>query len=1344
MQASVLRAYLRRLTNLETGNKAILLPRLSAEQDLDICDLDFLNGKPAFDTIARLLADARPVKLIDIHDPRDENVNKVSARLKKISRRAAMIEEETGSRDLMLAWPFVRGRFPDGTAVHAPLLFFPVDLSVDNGKWQITRRAQDPAAFNKSFVLAYAHYGGAASPAEDLLEYAYDGAERDATALLTTLYRMLEESSINLNFNSATFENKLAPFTAKTRAEIEEEYAPGILKLDSEAVLGIFPQTDSYMLPDYEYLLNAENGDDVEGIFGSLVPEFPLPVREEDTYTVLPLDAAQEKALNSVKAGDSPVVQGPPGTGKSQLIANLIADFAARGKRVLLVCQKRAALDVVHERLGRLGMGDFMALIHDFRADRKDLYERLARQIAGIDEAKMANSSLNSIHLDRDFNRLSRQIESSAENLERYKAALFDDSVCGISAKELYLNSNPAAPHGNFSPVSQSFRPAESSDFLRRLGYYYDYSILLNKPERLWHVSNFDKVNSTAPLKQALNVTLPELKAALEPFGSREEAFEIHKSAELLSRLLEVSNAGYLVFQTQIPQVKTARAAHDALSIIDAAEAQINLAFSEPGVDWQSNKENLPILLKQVKNAAAVDKGFLAQTFYYTFNAESKFVKQQLGMRGMGTKEVDTLLAMLENRHRLEVAIADVSNMPGFPQGEFTLAQFTDWADTMRQALQLSIRNMQAPKALVPLLNYKELSLHEARKHLQFLLGSAQKASGLFNALKENFNYNQIEYLLRGPVDPAAEISFLELHSDSFFAFNRLIKDFSSEEADAVYELEALIPGKPNIELQGTHSEQHFYGQATTKAGYLAAFTNSLNLAWLNHIEEQYPVLRSSGSMQLEQWQSELQQSILEKRGLSSRMLLMRLRERSYANLEYNRLQNRTTFRDLEHQVTKKRRIWPIRKLVSELGEEVFRLVPCWMASPEAVSALFPMEKIFDLVIFDEASQCYAEKGIPAIFRGRQVLIAGDDKQLQPNNLYTARFEDPGDDSPDAEADSLLKLAGRYLPRTMLQGHYRSRLPELIGFSNKHFYRGRLRVLPDYEDMNRHGTAITYLKTNGIWEQNCNVAEADAVLNLLKSLKARPETANKSVGIVTFNAPQQYLIMELLEENGFSPNVSDIGLAESDPQQEYLFVKNIENVQGDERDIIIFSIAYAPDIKGKLSARFGSLNMPGGENRLNVAVTRAREKIFVITSILPHQLSTEGAKHSGPQMLKEYLAYALAVSEGQRETSESSDNARSHTVLLKDLLADQHPELSPLLPFADLTLTDTGDYKGLVLTDDELYHHSLSARDAHAYTPFALAAKRWPFLQLHSREQWARPAVLREKTEAFIKKNMGL
>jgi hypothetical protein len=180
-------------------------------------------------------------------------------------------------------------------------------------------------------------------------------------------------------------------------------------------------------------------------------------------------------------------------------------------------------------------------------------------------------------------------------------------------------------------------------------------------------------------------------------------------------------------------------------------------------------------------------------------------------------------------------------------------------------------------------------------------------------------------------------------------------------------------------------------------------------------------------------------------------------------------------------------------------------------------------------------------------------------------------------------------------------------------------------------------------------------------------------------------------------------------------------IKNIENIQGDEYDIVIFSVGYAPNLKGKLLMNFGSLNQQGGENRLNVAVTRAREFIYIVSSILPHQLQVDQAQNLGPKLLKKYLEYALEVSQGNYSPEPRTTEKFSTRWLLKNQLVQENQGFFLELPFADITVKEAGTYESLILTDDDLYYESITPKDAHAYLPISLKAKGWKFERLWSR-----------------------
>ena len=490
-----------------------------------------------------------------------------------------------------------------------------------------------------------------------------------------------------------------------------------------------------------------------------------------------------------------------------------------------------------------------------------------------------------------------------------------------------------------------------------------------------------------------------------------------------------------------------------------------------------------------------------------------------------------------------------------------------------------------------------------------------------------------------------------------------------------------------------------------------AIFLNSLSIAWIDHLESKHPELRMVSSGKLQQLEQDLIENIALKERLSGELIQLRARETVIDNLEYNRLNNLTTYRDLLHETTKKKKVWPLRKVISSFADELFKVMPIWLVSPETASALFPLEQFFDLVIFDEASQCFSERGIPAVARGKQIVIAGDHQQLRPGDFFQARWKEETEEA-DVEVESLLELASRHFLTLTLQGHYRSRSPQLVEFSNHHFYNDKLEVLPERTWVNSAEPAIQYLKVDGVWDEQTNQAEADKIADLVFDLTEKHPA--KELGVITFNQSQRLLVLDAIESKFF-------GLGKTIPPR--LLVKNIENVQGDERDIIIFSVGYAPDAKGKMSLQFGSLNASGGENRLNVAITRARERILVVTSISPEQLKVEDTKNAGPKLLKAYLQFAWQVSEGKTQQWKAPLAHRKEWYL-KYRLPFEREVYFDIFPNADIAIKNGNDFTNLLLTDDNHYQQALSAKHHHALLPKILEDKQWKFQSVYSRNFW--------------------
>ncbi len=368
-------------------------------------------------------------------------------------------------------------------------------------------------------------------------------------------------------------------------------------------------------------------------------------------------------------------------------------------------------------------------------------------------------------------------------------------------------------------------------------------------------------------------------------------------------------------------------------------------------------------------------------------------------------------------------------------------------------------------------------------------------------------------------------------------------------------------------------------------------------------------------------------------------------------------------------RIIERKRKWSISKFVDKFYVELFDGIKIWLATPDVVSEIFPLKAdLFDVLIFDEASQLYIEKAIPSILRSKQVVIAGDSQQLRPSAFGVGRYgydEDIEDEFIDSTAaldeESLLDLARFKYPSTVLNYHYRSLYEELIAYSNAAFYKNQLIVSPNA--FTSQLPPIKRIKVeDGQWIKRSNQAESTAVVNLIKDI-SQTRQQDETIGVITFNATQRNLIEKDLEtlanqDKEFNDFYQQEINRSVDNQDLSLFVKNIENVQGDERDIIIFSITYAPDESGKVPSFFGWLSQQGGQNRLNVAITRAKKQIYVVTSIEPHQLPVSNASALGPSLLRDYLIYSKAISE--------QDEAGVQTVL--NQLSPNHQNQTRLTP----------------------------------------------------------------------------
>ena len=494
---------------------------------------------------------------------------------------------------------------------------------------------------------------------------------------------------------------------------------------------------------------------------------------------------------------------------------------------------------------------------------------------------------------------------------------------------------------------------------------------------------------------------------------------------------------------------------------------------------------------------------------------------------------------------------------------------------------------------------------------------------------------------------------------------------------------------------------------------------------------------------------------------------------------EYQELYtNAENAKDYYYQISKDKKHWAIRKAMEMYGDFVFTLFPCWLLSPENVSSLLPLEKnLFDIVIFDEASQVFIESTIPTIYRGKNIVVAGDAKQLRPSASFMKRFLGADVDNLDdpsvqaaLEVESLLDLAMARYNSANLTYHYRSRHQELIDFSNCAFYSGNLQVAPNIYT-GRSAKPMERYKVDGRWIDRKNVAEAKKTVEIIKNIFATRKN-NESIGIITFNSDQQAAIADAIDKEAQQNSKFRIQIANEKVRTDFgedtgLFIKNLENVQGDERDIIIFSIGYAPNEVGKIYTNFGSLSAEGGENRLNVAITRAKTKIIVVTSIEPEDLKVEESKNQGPRLLREYLAYVRSVANGDKAHADTilhslcpAADTGSELRLLTSTqsIEEQMKEKLEKLGYkVDIGLGNKNSRISLAVYDDkcdkyligieldkDAFASSASAMERDVYKPKFLEGRGWTVMRVWSRDWWLSPQrVIKAITTAAEKNRKG-
>ena len=1379
-----------RLLNLTRRNKSIRLLRKTLKQCFDLAEAEPLRPGVSERALKAVLAGKAAVILSqrDVPaDPReerhklligeDEELEEVETEdyrlvklfrglennLTQLSRNANLIESETGAVDLYLGYPWISGICDDtdATYLQAPLLLFPVRLSVQRTprlEWEVTAREGAEPIFNEALKLALEQYHNTSLSEE--FEEAAEAAAATAENAGALLHWFQERfSAMGLRMAEPGLEP--SPLPEFKQAEVPTQ-SPGF-RIANHAVIGYFPQADSSLRHDYEQLVTggevsdilAQLLDSAAEASGGNVSSDQLSmdsISEAATCWVMPTDASQETAMLRSRQTPCMAIHGPPGTGKSQVIVNLIADALWRGERVLLCCQKRAAIDVVYQRLDALGLARHVALVHDYANDRKAVYQHIGLALDDAADPRVQEQ------LAREAATLAASIDDTTNRLRTVAHLLHARQTCGHTAHELYTRAaNFARPlDETLMGLAPRITRPELDALLVQLT---NLQVLQRQAGK--HLSRWSGRRSFAAL------------TFLEEKQMREGLKTVEDAAMALARVQEG-------FELELPTATALDADRPHLQQLadSPTGADVAALYAEPGDGSATERA----LLEAIKLAAPLQQlpprpraGEVTPTpaecvtleafnagrskLFRIFSGEWRRARADarafLAREGLPDDAATVATAAAKGRslqqwQRLDAAIAGTA-LPDLLRG-------IDTGDALKaRALTLAEAAKQAGAAKTARSSLAGCLTLVGNGSLEEAAANAAKLLRLHDALiAVRAKLETLEFCLR----PEAITRFVDVAAADGARMATLARKLA-ESLEFFDAIQGFDSQHDQLSEAGREVLNHLR-TAHLEDEWPAVTDEAVTLGWLHQVERAHPELRETSAGEGGALRTRFRQQLEQRRALNQKLLALKLcANATTPRFEPGReVDGRHSidkpWRDLRHQVGKKSRLWPLRRMVHSLRWPLFEIMPCWLVSPETLSAAFPLEQgLFDLVIFDEASQCAVQHGIPAIHRARRVVIAGDEQQLRPFDLFGAlgvnddEEEDDEADSAAVEAESILTLAKARFPQEMLECHYRSKFEELIDFSNHGFYDGRLLTVPPADRGN--GPPMEWHKVDGLWENRRNRREAEAVLDVLyEQLKQHGTT--RSFGVITFNNTQKDEIQNQLDKRMAEPEFGELFSRalnpESGDRDAALFVKNIENVQGDERDIILFSIGYGPsEPGGRVRSSFGSLNKEGGDNRLNVAVSRAKERIIVVSSIEPGDLNVATAKNRGPVLLRSYLEYAKAVAAGHTDTRDgvlreinqaTGLNARqggTFDSVFEEMVYEElrkrglelHLQVGVSGYRIDLGVVDPDQPSRYLLgieCDGASYHRARSVRERDAYRQRFLEHRGWAIHRIWSRNWW--------------------
>ncbi len=1092
------------------------------------------------------------------------------------------------------------------------------------------------------------------------------------------------------------------------------------------------------LVRDYETLLDGYGGRhaNYQRLFEHGARPEPSAIEKpphSERNFVLPSDPSQDDAILRAGSGESYVIQGPPGTGKSQTIANLLADLAARGKTVLFVCEKRVALDVVHNRLKDAGLGELACLVHDAREDRaefiadlKVLYETWshtrATRTARDKRAKIATDIDALVATLDDFSK-SMQLPAGDAGSVR--------SLMTHALAERIIPVEVSSGDREKMPSWDAFRAGEAE--LLRVEKFLDgagadraaITTLIGhlRSDLARHERPVAFLDRVLPEVRAEIAHLQGLREVAAPVAGKLSFGDLQVQAALAARLRVLAEIDRLQWlDRHDPDAGRLQKQLQVLDKLDAALAQATV----PNAGWM----RLPPL-GEAQSALALAQQKEGRLFSFLsgdWRALKRMVAEQY--KG-GSAAIVTLMQQVAEEH---AARAKHEAQAATIRQTFAIDEIGDVQVALEPLWRGEIGTDAAGKAFLEACSKSPQPMRRALLQLASSHGQVLKARESVSQIFRAYD--------------TASVEDLSAHAATMAA----IKDKVVELARRMNALEISTP---------TLSEAWRDLQLDAATFKAAALHTTIARVLEQALETQHLTANDVQSCA-----EDLGKKLGELRQLNAKRTLEEQRSRFKQRFGAKDKAYDAGRSFLEHQFSLQRPSAAMRDFLAGDPSRVVRdLKPIWMMSPLSVADTLPLnDALFDVVVFDEASQIPIEDAVPTLYRAPQTIVVGDEMQLPPPSYFAKKLETDSEDLPDyiafgMQAESLLDKAVVALPSTRLDWHYRSRHEALIGFCNQAFYAGQLKTIPSRQLLSpmaavdvRQTAATTPAQQvlerplsfhkidGGVFADQRNIKEAVYIAELVKALLS--EGGGKSIGVVAFSQPQQAAIEDALDRLAAQNKAFRAVLDQAySAEHEELFVKNLENVQGDERDIMIVSVAYGPGASGRLIMNFGPINQEGGEKRLNVIFSRAKHHMVLVTSLDPSQITNDYNK--GANALKRYMMYAAAASEGNAtgmQTAVSGYAGAEHierATVFRDPLADKLAAMETakgreaVRAFGQSTArcdVAVRDAKGAmfttaILTDNDAHYEVADVVDRYVTYPELLRASGWK-VQLALVKDW--------------------